>query len=66
MFLFKNHAENQIERLVRDLFFSKEVLYYVKVRKFENRRNNICLSPLLHAGSFSRWCTILKMLEIPA
>ena len=37
-----------------------------RVRKFTNRRNNICLIPLLDARSFSRWCTYLKMFEIPA
>ena len=39
---------------------------YELLRKFENRRNNICLIPLLDACSFSRWCTFLKMFEIPA
>ena len=37
----------------------------IQERKFENRRNNIYLIPLLDACSFSRWCTILKMFEIP-
>ena len=37
----------------------------VVLRKFNNRRNNICLIPLLDARSFSRWCTFLKMFEIP-
>ena len=36
------------------------------LRKFENRRNNNCLTPLLDARGFSRWCTILKMFEFPA
>ena len=38
----------------------------ISIRKFENRRNNICLIPLLDARSFSRWCTFLKLFEIPA
>ena len=38
----------------------------VKLRKFENRKNNIFLIPFLDARIFSRWCTILKMFEIPA
>ena len=37
----------------------------ISVRKFKNKRNNICLIPLLDAGSFSRWRTFLKMFEIP-
>ena len=42
-------------------------LLYVKLlRKFENRRNNICLILLLDARSFRWWCTFLKMFEIPA
>ena len=44
----------------------KEYLDLIRLRKFENRRNNICLIPLLDARSFSRWCTIFKMFEIPA
>ena len=40
--------------------------YLLYLRKFENKRNNVCLIPLLDACSFSRWCTFLKMFEIPA
>ena len=36
------------------------------IKKVLKRRNNICLIPLLDAHSFSRWCTFLKMLQIPA
>ena len=38
----------------------------VKLRKFKNRRNNICLIALLDGRSFSRWHTFLKMFEILA
>ena len=38
----------------------------VVLRKFKNRSNNICLIPLLDTCSFSRWCTFLKIFEIPA
>ena len=37
-----------------------------KILLLENRRNNICLIPLLDAHSLSRWCIVLKMFEIPA
>ena len=36
------------------------------LKKFENTINNPCLISSLDVRSFSRWCTFLKMFEIPA
>ena len=67
VFLVTWHHVIKVVRKSRDIIGNFTSSYvttlqsFVTWRKFENRRNNICLIP-----SFCRWCTFLKMFESPA